>query len=203
MKGFKSVLKSVSALALVLSVTSCATHLPEFQDATSLRAGEHRIAAGAYAGAGGTSNVGGSVMHAVGVFDRVDWTSQVHAGYTALSRDAFTYTVLTGPKFSTYEEHVALAVPFGISTNPDDGPDLTMFMTTPTLYWTLNPLQVNKNTIFIRSEAVFAQSDRAIVENAGWVSLGFRRSWQTDRTTYAWNVNATFAAAYAGLTVDL
>ena len=75
MKGLKSAITSISLLALLLGASSRATHLPEFQDATSLRQDEHRIAAGAYAGAGGTSNIGGGMMHLVGIHDRIDYPS--------------------------------------------------------------------------------------------------------------------------------
>lgn len=204
MKRLRIAIKSISLFALLLGASSCATHLPEFQDATSLKIGEHKVAAGAYAGGGGTSNVGGGVMHSVGIHDRIDWTTQAHLGYSGVVSDnKLTYSALTGPKFSSSNERFALSIPAGVSTNPDDGVELPMVLIMPTAYWTFNPQSSSKNTLFIRTEGVIITSDQARMHSTAWATIGFRKSWETEVATYGVNLNLTYAAAYLGFTVDL
>ena len=78
-----------------------------------------------------------------------------------------------------------------------------MVLIMPTAYWTFNPQSANKNTLFIRAEGVIITTDQAWMDDTAWATIGFRRSWKTEVATYRVNLNATFAAAYLGFTVDL
>jgi len=181
-------------------LSSCATHLPEFQEVESIGVGKHRVAGGVFGGVP-MAEIGGSLFHTTGISDNVDWSTQATYAHSASVDFYSNASVLTGPKFQL-SDHVALSLPIGlydpISSSEPDSP----LFTTPTLYLQVNSRRPEiEHMLFLRTEATYVPvRDYA----TAWATIGYKRSFIPEsglRSTL--NVNITYIAIYGGLTFDL
>lgn len=187
----------LSVVAVLMS--SCAAHLPEFQEIESLGKGSHRGAAGIFGGAP-WGEIGASAFHSVGVSEATDWSTQGTYMYAVNSDFNSGMSLLTGPKVRL-NDGLALSIPAGTYIQRDRGVNYASFLATPTLYIAL-PSKTPSLTqlIFIRSELICDQD----ADWYGWATVGYKRSLlgANDLRT-ALNVNITYIGIYGGLTFDL
>jgi hypothetical protein len=187
----------LSVVAVLMS--SCAAHLPEFQEIESLGKGSHRGAAGIFGGAP-WGEIGASAFHSVGVSEATDWSTQGTYMYAVNSDFNSGMSLLTGPKVRL-NDGLALSIPAGTYIQRDSGVNYSSFLATPTLYIAL-PSKTPGLTqlIFIRSELIGDQD----ADWYGWATVGYKRSLlgANDLRT-ALNVNITYIGIYGGLTFDL
>ena len=187
----------LSVVAVLMS--SCAAHLPEFQEIESLGKGSHRGAAGIFGGAP-WGEIGASAFHSVGVSEATDWSIQGTYMYAVNSDFNSGMSLLTGPKVRL-NDGLALSIPAGTYIQRDSGVNYSSFLATPTLYIALpsKPPGLTQ-LIFIRSELICDQD----ADWYGWATVGYKRSLlgANDLRT-ALNVNITYIGIYGGLTFDL
>lgn len=184
----------------LMILSSCATHLPEFQEVESIGAGNHRMAAGFFGGVP-MAEVGGSLFHTVGLGEYVDWSTQATYAYGA-SVDFYSNTsILTGPKFQL-GDRVAVSLPIGLYDPISRTDPHTPLFTTPTLYVQLNSKQPDiQHMVFVRTEATYIPVEDYAT---AWGTFGYKRSKLGENgLRTALNVNVTYVAIYGGLTFDL
>lgn len=181
-------------------LSSCATHLPEFQEVESIGAGNHRVAAGVFGGVP-MGEVGGSLFHSVGLGEFVDWSTQATYAYSTSVDFYSNASILTGPKFQL-GDHVAVSLPIGLyDIISRDEPDSPLF-TTPTLYVQLKSRRSEiEHMLFLRTEATYVPIRD---EATAWATAGYKRTFiEKSGLRIALNVNITYIAIYGGLTFDL
>jgi len=194
------IIKNLIVLSVAAVLTSsCAAHLPEFQEIECLGKGLHRGAAGIFGGAP-WGEIVASAFHSVGVSETTDWSTQGTYMYAVSSDFNNGMSLLTGPKVKL-NDGLALSIPAGTYVQRDNGVNYASFLTTPTLYIQLP----SKNSslaqlLFIRSELIYDPDG----DWYGWATVGYKRSLlgANDLRT-ALNVNITYVGIYGGLTFDL
>lgn len=187
----------LSVVAVLMS--SCAAHLPEFQEIESLGKGSHRGAAGIFGGAP-EGELGASAFHSVGTSKTKDWSTQGTFFYALNSEYDSGISLLTGPKVQL-NDGLALSIPAGTFIQRYNGVNYASFLTTPTLYIKL-PSKNSSLTqlIFVRSELIYYPNG----DWFGWATVGYKRSLRgaNDLRT-ALNINVNYIGIYGGLTFDL
>lgn len=191
--------RKLIVISVAVLMSSCAAHLPEFQEIESLGKGSHRGAAGIFGGAP-WGEIGASAFHSVGVSKTTDWSTQGTYMYAVSSDFNSGMSLLTGPKVRL-NDGLALSIPAGTYVQRDNGVNYTSFLTTPTLYIAFpskNPSLTQ--LIFVRSELIYDKD----ADWYGWATVGYKRSLlgANDLRT-ALNVNITYVGIYGGLTFDL
>ncbi len=182
------------------ALSSCATHLPEFQEVESIGVGNHRVSGGVFGGVP-MAEVGGSLFHTTGLSDYIDWSTQATYAHSASVDFYSNASILTGPKFQL-SDRVALSLPIGLyDPIASSEPDSPLF-TTPTLYVQVNSRRPEiEHMLFLRTEATYVPvKDYA----TAWATLGYKRTFiQDNGSRSALNINVTYIAIYGGLTFDL
>ena len=191
--------KLIVLCVIAALMSSCAAHLPEFQEIESLGKGSHRGAAGIFGGAP-WGELGASAFHSVGVSKTTDWSTQCTYMYALSSDFNSGISLLTGPKVQL-NDGLALSIPAGTFVQRDYGANYVAFLATPTLYIALPSKNPSLEQLFFVRSELTNDSDG---DWYGWATIGYKRSLQgaNDLRT-ALNINVTYLGFYGGLTFDL